>query len=129
MKRSLAVLSGLLLAGAVHVLGGAGHAQNFASSHYGRYFRIEAQQGTTRAGRPILYGWVNNGHGLLALDVRLLAEAVDANGVVVNTTSGHVNLDIPPFGRTYFEMPAPAGGASYRVTVSYAFFRQGGGGA
>jgi hypothetical protein len=130
MKRSLAAVSGLLLlAGALHLLGGAGHAQNFASSHYSRYFRVEAQPGTTRAGRPILYGWVNNDYGLLALDVRLLAEAVDASGVVIDKTSGYVNHDIPAFGRSYFEMPAPAGGASYRVTVSYVFFRQGGGGA
>jgi hypothetical protein len=118
----------LLLGSALQLLAGAGHAQNLGRSQNERYFRVEAQPGTTRTGRPILYGYVYNDYGLRAINVRLLAEAVDGGGRVVDNTTGFVSGDIPNFSRSYFEMPAPPGGADYRVTVASYFFLHGGGG-
>jgi hypothetical protein len=127
VTRSLvALLAVLLLSSTCELVCGTGSAQDLAGSQNDRYFRVEAERGTTRRGKPILYGWVYNDYGLPATDVRLLAEAVEAGGQVADRKAGYVNGEIPAFSRAYFEMAAPSGGASERVTVSSFFFRKGG---
>jgi hypothetical protein len=129
MKRAAVLILplALLVAGALQFLAGAGYAQNLGASPSERYFRVEAHPGPTRGGRPILYGYVYNDYGLLAINVRLTAESVDASGRTTDRTTGFVDGNIPAFSRSYFEMPAPAAAANYRVTVASFFFRQGGG--
>jgi len=108
-----------LLAGA-----GAAWAQSPAVP-FGQYFRAQWEVAAGRDGRPVLSGYVYSAYGLPALDMRLLVETLDASGRTTTTTVGYVDSLVPPFGRTYFEVPLRAAGASYRVSVTSFFLHNG----
>ena len=84
-----------------------------------RFFRVEAQGGVSKGGRPQVSGYVYNNYGSAAGRVQLRVESLDANGQVIATGTIYVDEIIPQFNRSYFEGWAPAPGASYRVTVRY----------
>jgi hypothetical protein len=93
--------------------------------------RLEWTATEDRRGRPIVSGYIYNLRGgTYATSVRLLVEALDASGATVGSTSGWVFGDVPPSDRSYFEIKAPPGAASYRVTVqtfSWRTYGAGGG--
>lgn len=80
--------------------------------------RLEWAAAEDRRGRPVVTGYVYNQRaGSYATSVRLLAEALDASGQVVGSTTGFVFGDVPPSGRSYFEIKTSAKAATYRVTI------------
>ena len=109
----------VVMAAAVMSGAGAGWAQNFGAP-LDQYFRLEWEVAKGRQGRPALAGYIYNQHGVAAANVRLLIEELDSSGRAAARTIGYVNSDVPVFGRAFFEIPVPAAGATYRVTV-YSF--------
>ncbi|MGH7349729.1 MAG: hypothetical protein ACREI6_06910 [Candidatus Rokuibacteriota bacterium] len=92
--------------------------------------RVEWAGSQDRRGRPVVGGYVYNQRaGSYAERVRLLVEVLDGSGQVVGSTTGYVVGDVPPSNRSYFEVKAPAGAASHRVTIqSFAWRAYGIGG-
>ena len=107
-----------------------GLAQGFGSAAPDRFFRVEAEGGQGRGGRPIVRGYIYNDYGQAAGRIQLQVETLDATGEVVARSLVHVDGTVPQFGRVYFEGPASAAGARYRVSVYYfEWLNRGGGGA
>ncbi|PYO19470.1 MAG: hypothetical protein DMD85_18415, partial [Candidatus Rokuibacteriota bacterium] len=77
----------LLAGGAAPVL-----AQSLSDAD--RFFGLEWANGERR-GRPNVNGYVVNNYRVRAANMRLLVESLDANGKVVDTTSGAI-ADVPP---------------------------------
>lgn len=92
--------------------------------------RLEWAAADDRRGRTIVSGYVYNQRaGTYATSMRLEVEALDASGRAVGSTTGFVFGDVPPSGRSYFEIKAPAQAASYRVTIqSFSWRAYGAGG-
>jgi hypothetical protein len=92
--------------------------------------RLEWSVEEDRRGRPVVSGYIYNDRaGSYASGVRLRVEALDAAGQPVGSTTGYVMGDVPPSNQSYFEIKAPAGAASYRVTIqSYTWRGYGAGG-
>ena len=111
MRPKSVVLASLLL-----VVPAAVGAQSYAIQGVERYFRVESELAQGRRG-PVVAGYVYNTYGHTAGNVRLLVEGVDAGGQVASSTIAWVLGTVPPDGRTYFEVPAPRGGTTYRVRV------------
>ncbi len=113
---------------AVAVMSGAGtgRAQSFGAP-LDSYFRLEWEVGPTRGGSPTLRGYVYNSRGIPAENVRFLAEALGSSGQVVGKAFVYVNGQLPAFNRRYFEARVPAGGTTYRFTLSSVDWRSGGG--
>lgn len=84
-----------------------------------RFFRVEAQGGQGKGGRPQVSGYIYNNYGMPAGRVQLRVESLDSGGQVIATGTVYVDDIVPPFNRAYFVGWAPAPGASYRVTVRY----------
>src|SRR5262249_31300143 len=72
----------------------------------------------SRAGRPLISGYIYNDYGRAAINVRLLAETLDAGGQVVDRTIGFVPGNVPGSNRSYFSIPLKTAGAAYRVLVT-----------
>ena len=68
-------------------------------------------------GRLTVGGYVINNYGVEAINVRLIAESLDAGGRAVAKTIGHVNYPIPPSARGFFEIFPPGRPSSFRVYV------------
>jgi len=100
---------------------GAGTPEN-------RYFRTESTVSNGRRGL-VVEGYVYNVYDAYATQVLLSIDALDATGRSIETRRAFVPFDIPPRGRSFFNVPAPAGTASARVTVaSFEWKGTGGGG-
>ena len=80
--------------------------------------RLEWEAAEGQGGRPIITGYVYNDHGRQAINVRLLAEALDASGQVVDRAIGFVPGNVPASNRSYFSVPLKTAGAGYRITVT-----------
>ena len=89
-------------------------AQSYAIEGADRYLRVEASTSEGKRG-PIVAGYVYNLYGNQLDRVRLALETLDASGKPTSHTIIYVIGPIPVFGRSYFETPAPPGGATYRV--------------
>ena len=72
----------------------------------------QAQNGTRRVN-----GYVYNRHGEYALDLRLLAQALDPSGAVIGQRIAWVLGGVGGSGRAYFEVPNMPPANSYRVSV------------
>ena len=81
---------------------GAGWGQNLGAP-LDSYLRLEWEAGPTRQGSPTIRGYVYNSRGILAENVRFLAEALDTSGQVVGKATVYVNGQVPAFNRAYFE--------------------------
>ncbi len=64
-----------------------------------------------------LEGYVTSRHGTPIMDVRLLAQGLDANGNVVGQKLTWGPTLVPALQRAYFRIPAMPAAATYRVTV------------
>jgi len=74
-------------------------------------------------------GNVYNRNGEYAIHLRVLAQAINANGAVVGQRVGYVPGGVGGFGRAYFEVPNLPATASYRVSVwDYTWFQSDGDG-
>lgn len=118
LSRALAALTllGVLAAGA------AAMAQ-FASDP-DRFFGLE-WAGGERRGRPVVNGYIVNNYRVRAANMRLLVEALDGAGKVVESTTGGV-ADVPPGARVYFEVPVKQKAPRYRVTITGWEWREAG---
>jgi hypothetical protein len=109
---------------------GSASAQGFGSAAPDRFFRVEAEGGQGRGGRPVVRGYIHNDYGVAAGRVLLQVETLDAGGQVVARGLVPADGTVPGFGRLYFEGPVTAAGARYRVTVYYfEWLNRGGGGS
>ena len=108
---------------------GAAWAQGFGSAAPDRFFRVEAEGGEARGGRPVVRGYIHNDYGLAAVRVLLQVETLDASGHVVARSLVPADGTVPGFGRLYFEGPVSAAGTRYRVTVYYFEWVHRGGGS
>jgi hypothetical protein len=90
-----------------------------------RFFGLEWAGGERRGGRPNVSGYVVNNYRVRAANMRLLVEALDAGGKVIDTTSGFV-AEVPPGARVYFEVPVKQKAPRYRVTITGWEWRESG---
>lgn len=67
--------------------------------------------------QPMVGGYIKNEAGFPARKIQLLVEAVDASGRVTGQRVSWLGSDLTPGMRAYFEAPAPAPAATYRVSV------------
>lgn len=103
-------------------------AQSVTAQTAPRYFRVEAQPGTDRKGRPIVWGYVylhTKGQG--SARVRLLVESLDGAGQPVASEVAYVDNEVLLYGRTYFEWRPKTPASAYRVTVYSADWTKQGG--
>ena len=114
MKTARAVITALLLA---VLSGAAGAGAEILGRTQDQGLRTEWSVEQTKRGRTQISGYVYNERDQWAATVRLLVEALDATGQVTGSGIGYVYGDVPPRSRAYFEVPVPAQGASYRITI------------
>ena len=100
--------------GAAH---GVGDAQNFGSSVTEQYFRIDAESGVTKNGRPVVRGYVHNRSPYDLGNIRLRIDASTEPRRLEPITLGWVNGDLERNGRRYFEIAVPRADATYLVSV------------
>ncbi len=120
-------LTALVLALAMGLTVNAGWSQGFGSSTPERYFRVEAEGGQGRSGRPVVRGYIYNDNGQAAGRVQVAVESLDAAGQVINRSILPLDGIVPAFNRLYFDIRVPTAGASYRVSVYYYEWLKGGG--
>jgi hypothetical protein len=104
--------------------GGAAAVLAQSTTDADRFFGLEWSNGERR-GRPNVSGYVVNAYRVRAANMRLLVESLDANGKVVDTTSGAI-ADVPPGARVYFEVPVRQKTPRARVTITGWEWREGG---
>jgi len=88
--------------------------------------RLDWEVTQTRNGRPVITGYIYNDYMRAAINVRLLVEALDASGQVIDRAYGFVPGVVPVFNRNYFDVRLKTAGASYRITVTSFEWRDGG---
>ena len=108
---------------------GACWAQGFGSATPERYFRVEAEGGQGRGGRPVVRGYLYNDNAKAAGQVPVAVESLDAAGQAINRSILPLDGIVPAFNRLYFDIRIPTAGVSYRVSVYYYEWLKGGGGA
>lgn len=81
-----------------------------------QFFTISSE-GWEQRGQPVVGGYIRNEAGFTATRERLLVEALDHTGQVVGQRLGWLGTAPTPGMRAYFEIPAPARSATYRVSV------------
>jgi hypothetical protein len=81
------------------------------------YFSIEWVAAQGRNGTQRVTGYVYNRKGEYALDLRVMAQAVDASGTVVGQRIAFVPGGVGGSGRAYFEVPNLPVASTYRVSV------------
>jgi len=93
-----------------------------------RYFRTESAVSAGRRG-PQVEGYVYNLCDAHAIRVLLRIDALDNSGRLIETRRAYVPFDVPARGRSFFQVPAPGGTASARVSVeSFEWTGRGAGG-
>jgi len=80
--------------------------------------RLDWEPTQTNAGRPAITGYIYNDYGRAAMNVRLLAEALDPSGQVIDQSIGIVPGIVPVSNRSTFWIPLKVAGSSYRITVT-----------
>ena len=118
----------LLLVLAVSLGAGAGWAQGFGSATPERYFRVEAEGGQGRGGRPVVRGYIYNDNPQAAGRIQLVVESLDATGQAIHRSILLLDGVVPAFNRLYFDIRVPTAGTSYRTSVYYYEWLKGGGG-
>lgn len=86
--------------------------------------RVEWDLGKDRRGNVVLSGYIYNTRaGYYASAVQLRVTGTDRTGRVVVDTTAQVFGDVPPQGRSYFEVRLASLEPTYRVTVTSVDFR------
>jgi hypothetical protein len=91
------------------------------------YFSIEWAALQGRNGTQRVAGYVYNRKGEYALDLRVMAQAVDASGAVVGQRIAFVPGGVGGLGRAYFEVPNLPVASTYRLSVYDFTWSQGAG--
>jgi hypothetical protein len=86
-------------------------------SGWEQHFSIEWAADPGRNGAQRVSGYVYNRNGEYALDLRVLAQAVDASGAVIGQRIAFVPGGVGGSGRAYFEVPNLPAASTYRVSV------------
>jgi hypothetical protein len=81
------------------------------------YFSFEWAALQGRNGTQRVTGYVYNRKGEYALDLRVMAQAVDAAGTVVGQRIAFVPGGVGGLGRAYFEVPNLPVASTYRLSV------------
>ncbi len=81
-----------------------------------QYFRIQ-WQATRTSGHVLIDGYITNTWGFTAQKVRVLVNGYDGSGRQVGQLIAWGPNEINPGGRVYFDVPVPAGAATYDVSV------------
>lgn len=81
------------------------------------YFTLEWAADAGQNGSRRVTGYVHNRKGEYALDLRVLAQALDASGAVVGQRIAFVPGGVGGSGKAYFEVPNLPVASSYRVSV------------
>ena len=110
-RTARAAVSLLVLA----LLGGVAVAQDARPAGPG--FRAETEQDILGRRGPAVVGWLYNDQGVGFTNVRVRVEVLDGGGQAVGTGEAYVYGNVPARGRSYFFVPVPRFGDSYRVTV------------
>ena len=87
--------------------------------------RLEWDARAAHAGGALISGYIYNDNRRPAIKVRLLVEALDGSGQVIDRAVGYVVGAVPVAGRSYWEVPLKASGARYRVTVAFFELKEG----
>jgi len=116
MTRRDAMLS--LLAGLSTAVPKAARAVTITPSGIDPRLRLEWEAHEDRRGRPVIAGYVYNDSGQPAINLRLVAEALDASGQVVDRAVGFVTAGVPAFNRSYFSVALHRAGAGYRIALT-----------
>jgi len=82
-----------------------------------QHFTLEWTADPESGGARRISGYVYNRHGEYALNVRLLAQALDPAGAVVGQRIEWVPGGVNGFGRVYFVVAHLPAATTYRVTV------------
>ena len=108
---------------------GGAAAQNFgAGPPEERLFGIQSETAPTPSGETVVRGFVENRGREWVRRVVLLVEGLDAAGRVVGRAWVLVGGEIGPGARDWFEVRAPALGATFRVRVhSFEYLPRGAG--
>lgn len=93
------------------------HAQSVTAETAPKFFRVEAQPGTDRKGRPIVWGYVYNDRGLGHARVRILVETLDTSGKPIAQEIDYVDGEVLLYNRAYYEVRPRTTGPKYRVNV------------
>jgi hypothetical protein len=89
------------------------------------YFTLEWAADTGANGSRRVTGYVHNRKGEYALDMRVLAQALDASGAVVGQRIAFVPGGVGGSGKAYFEVPNLPVASAYRVSVWDVTWAQG----
>ena len=89
---------------------------NTAVQGWEHYFRLEWAPRPTASG-TLIDGYVHNTYGSSMSNVRLLAQALDAQNNVVGQRIEWVPGIVPNFDRAYFRIPGLPPADHYRVSV------------
>jgi hypothetical protein len=81
------------------------------------YFTLEWAADAGQSGSRRVSGYVYNWKGQYALDLRVLAQALDTSGTVVGQRIAFVPGGVGGLGKAYFEVPNLPVASSYRVSV------------
>jgi hypothetical protein len=93
------------------------------------HFRVEWAAAEQGPNARKVSGYVSNQSGELAINMRVLAQAVDSTGNVVGQRIAFVPGGVGGFGRVYFEVPNLPAAPTYRVSVwDYTWFQADGDG-
>ena len=86
-------------------------------SGWEQHFSIEWAADQGRNGSQRVAGYIYNRKGEYALDLRVLAQAVDPSGAVIGQRIAFVPGGVGGSGRAYFEVPNLPVASTYRVSV------------
>src|SRR5262245_38368692 len=87
--------------------------------------RLEWDARAGQNGGAVLSGYIYNDNRRPAIKVRLLAEALDDTGQVIDRAVGFVVGAVPVAGRSYWSVPLKTSGTRYRVTVAFYELKEG----
>jgi hypothetical protein len=79
--------------------------------------RVESSSAKDRRGSTQITGYIYNSGGYNAGNIQLLVVGLDDRGHVVTKNVVPILNTVPPVGRTYFAVKAPAPATTYQVSV------------
>jgi len=115
------IVAVLLLAACATVRQGDAPPDAAANTTNTADFTVTAQPGTWR-NKPQVEGFVRNKRDLPATRIILRVEALDGTGTVLTSTIRHLDQDIPPNDRVFYQVPTPGPAPTYRTQVDYVFW-------
>ena len=116
MARTSTCLAGLALVTILLGSVASPRAQNFGMVDGASLLTLDWERGERR-GRPAVHGYINNRWGLVATNLQVTVEGLDAAGTVISTIVDRLPGEIAPGSRSYFEVLVPAT-SNYRVLLS-----------